>query len=358
MVDVVFLGTPEAAVPSLSAVVDAGHQVRLVVSQPDRRRGRGASLAASPVKREAQRLGLATTDQLADVLDAGAALGVVVAFGKIVPQLILDRLPMVNVHFSLLPRWRGAAPVERAILSGDPVTGVCLMRLEAGLDTGPVLDRVETPVAPEEHVGELTERLARLGADLLVQALARGVDTWGGGMLQEGEPTYAAKIAPGELEIDWRQPVEQVLRQVRLDRAYTTFRGQRLRVLDARSGTAAGDGVRSGDVVSGGPTSGSGRRDGARSDSAVSSGPTRGGVRIRGEGADDPTSLGARALASVGAAPPGSMLPVAQVVTGDGVVQLLRVQPEGRRPVDAVAWWHGARTGPGEQLGSVAAVVR
>ena len=132
----------------LEALLAAGHDVRLVVTQPDRKRGRGGALVPSPVKVAAQRHGLAVTDRVDDVLDAGVELGVVVAFGKLVKAHVLDAVPMVNLHFSLLPRWRGAAPVERAILAGDEETGVCLMALDPGLDTGPVHDCVRTAIGP------------------------------------------------------------------------------------------------------------------------------------------------------------------------------------------------------------------
>ena len=122
----------------LQALVAAGHEVVLVVSQPDKRRGRGGALLPSPVKAAAVELGLPVTERVDDLLDAGAELGVVVAYGRLIHPHVLAVLPMINLHFSLLPRWRGAAPVERAILAGDPVTGVCVMALEEGLDTGPV----------------------------------------------------------------------------------------------------------------------------------------------------------------------------------------------------------------------------
>src|ERR1700688_651507 len=137
----VFLGTPPAAAVALEALVRAGHDVALVVSRVDARRGRGAELAPSAAKRAALALGLDVTERLDDVTTVGAEMGVVVAYGRLIPGRILESLPMVNVHFSLLPRWRGAAPVERAVLAGDTETGVCLMRLEETLDTGPVLDR-------------------------------------------------------------------------------------------------------------------------------------------------------------------------------------------------------------------------
>ncbi|MGH9028042.1 MAG: methionyl-tRNA formyltransferase, partial [Acidimicrobiales bacterium] len=139
MARLAFLGSPSAAVPSLRALVRAGHDVSLVVSRPDKRRGRGQAASPSPVKAAALEAGIDVTDQLDDVLGSGAELAVVVAYGRIIPKRVLDVMPMVNAHFSLLPRWRGAAPVEHAILAGDRVTGVCIMVLEEGLDTGPVL---------------------------------------------------------------------------------------------------------------------------------------------------------------------------------------------------------------------------
>jgi methionyl-tRNA formyltransferase len=279
-------------VPSLRALVEAGHEVRLVVSQPDRRRGRGGALVSSPVKRAALELGLDVSDRLDDVLDTGAALGVVVAYGRIVPARVLERLPMVNVHFSLLPRWRGAAPVERALLAGDEDTGVCIMRLEEGLDTGPVLARAAVPIDHFNHEGAaaLTARLAELGAALLLQCLLAGADALGPGEPQVGEPTYAAKVDPGEFRLDWTRPAPELARTVRLDRAWTTFRGQRLRVLRA--------------------------------------------------GADDGEA----------GAPPGT-LAGERVACGAGALVLEEVQPEGRRPMTAPAWRRGVHPGPGERLG-------
>src|SRR5438270_13832698 len=136
-------------------MVDAGHEVALVVSQPDKKRGRGGALVPSPVKAAAIELGLPVSDKVDDVLDTGAELGVVVAYGRLIKPHVLERVPMINVHFSLLPRWRGAAPVERAILAGDTETGACLMGLEEGLDTGPVYECVQVPIDPEETADEL-----------------------------------------------------------------------------------------------------------------------------------------------------------------------------------------------------------
>ena len=299
MAALVFLGTPEAAVAPLEALVGAGHDVRLVVSRPDARRGRGPARSPSPVAAAGHRLGLWVSDRLEDVLDAEGELGVVVAYGRIVPAAVLDALPMVNLHFSLLPRWRGAAPVERAILAGDEETGVCVMRLEAGLDTGPVLARRSVPM-DDAHAGALTAALARLGAEMLVALLAGGVAGLGPGEPQAGEPTYAPKIDAGELRIDWSRPATEVHRLVRTDRAWTTFRGRRLRVLEARA--------RPGEPGPGSP----------------------GDVEQRHDGAD-------RAVA---------------VRCGTGHLELLTVQPEGARPMAAGEWARGARPGPGDRLGA------
>src|SRR5581483_5483849 len=150
---------------------------------------------------------------------------------------VLAQVPMVNVHFSLLPRWRGAAPDERAILAGDTETGVCLMELEEGLDTGPVYAMERTPIGPEETADELRARLVDMGTRMVVGALRTGL---GEPNEQAGEVTYAAKIDPEELRIDWTRPATEVHRLVRLGRAWTTFRGKRLRVLRATLDPAVG----------------------------------------------------------------------------------------------------------------------
>jgi len=166
MVRLVYLGTPEAAVDPLRALVAAGHDIALVVSRPDKRRGRGSALVPSPVKAAAMELGLPVTDVLEDVLGAGAELGVVVAYGRIIPAAVLDRIPMVNLHFSRLPRWRGAAPVERAILAGDAKTAVCLMAVDVDLDTGAIYAEEDTAIDENESVDELKRRLVGIGCRL------------------------------------------------------------------------------------------------------------------------------------------------------------------------------------------------
>ncbi len=228
----------------LEAVVAAGHDVVLVVTQPDKRRSRGAGTDPSPVKQAAERLGLSvrTPAKAREVVDnvqaGGAEIGVVVAFGQLLPVSLLGATPhgFVNVHFSLLPRWRGAAPVERALLAGDFETGVCLMGMEAGLDTGPVYARAVTPIGPNETAGELRERLGALGTQLLVAHLP----TISGAtpVPQEGEPTYADKLTVDEFRLDARCPSADLARLVRAGNprpgAWMRVNGQRLKVLRAR----------------------------------------------------------------------------------------------------------------------------
>ena len=282
----VYLGTPDVAVPPLHALVAAGFEIALVVTRVDKRRGRGSDLMPSPVKAAALELGLPVSHRVDDVVDVGADLGVVVAFGQLIKRPVLERLAFVNLHFSLLPRWRGAAPVERALLAGDERTGVCLMLLEEGLDTGPVFARVELPVPSDATLTGLRGALVEQGSDLLVQQLRAGLGT---PVPQEGEPTYAAKIDPAELALRWDQPAEELDRVVRLGGAHTTFRGRRVKVLEARPVTAA-----------------------------------------------------------VGA--PGTLDGLV-VAAGSGGLELVTVQPEGKGAQAASAWRNGARPQPGETLG-------
>ncbi|HWE69021.1 MAG TPA: methionyl-tRNA formyltransferase, partial [Acidimicrobiales bacterium] len=233
MTRLVYLGTPEAAVEPLRTLVAAGHDIAMVVSRPDKRRGRGSTLVPSPVKSAAIELGLPVTDQLANALGCGAELGVVVAYGRIIPPTALEQLPMVNLHFSQLPRWRGAAPVERAVLAGDATTGVCLMAVEAGLDTGDIYAEQDTPIDESESVEELRRRLVALGCRLLERHLAHGLSGLPTPHPQVGEPTYAEKIRPEELRLDWEVDAAHLRRVVHLGRAWTTFRGKRLVVLRA-----------------------------------------------------------------------------------------------------------------------------
>ncbi len=233
-----YFGTPEMAVPPLQALVAAGHDVALVVTRVDKRRGRGSELSPSPVKAAALELGLPVSHSVDDVLGRDIELGVVVAFGQLIKPHVLTEVPMVNMHFSLLPRWRGAAPVERALLAGDTETGVCLMQLEEGLDTGPIYDTVRLPIAATATADDLRRDLVAIGTDQLVRCLAAPLAQ---PVPQQGEPLYAAKIRPEELRIDWSQPAEHINRLVRLGGAWTTFREKRLKVLAVSSGESEDD---------------------------------------------------------------------------------------------------------------------
>jgi methionyl-tRNA formyltransferase len=290
----VFLGTPQTAVPPLRALVGAGHDVALCVTRPDRRRGRRGPETPSPVKEAATALGIPVSHDMDDLPSAGAELAVVVAFGRIIPARVLALLPMMNLHFSLLPRWRGAAPVERAILAGDRETGVCLMKVEEGLDTGPVYAVRTLPLDDVVTLEELRGRLTDVGAALLVEELAHGVAGLTVPEPQRGEVTIADKVTAEDLRLRWEQTARQLSRVVRLGRAWTTFRGKRIGVLEA---------------------------------------------------APDPA-----AVVRPGCAP--GVLDGLSVVTGEGSLVLRRVQPESRSPMSAEEWLRGVRPAVGERLGT------
>jgi methionyl-tRNA formyltransferase len=280
-----FLGTPEPALPSLRALVEGGHEVVIVITRPDRRRGRGGALSASPVKVLAEQLGLRVGHHPREIEGLDVQRGVVVAYGALVSAALLERVPMLNVHFSLLPRWRGAAPVERAILAGDETTGVSVMSLEATLDTGP-LHLVRPLAVGDKSTGRLTIELAQLGADALLEVLNSPA------LLEHprpqlGEATYAEKLTSETYHLVPSMDATTLLRTVRLERAFTIVDGRRLRVLraHAHAGHDAGDGalrVVDGEVV---------------------------------------------------------------LVGANGTIALDEVQPEGSRAMPATAWWAGARLG-------------
>jgi methionyl-tRNA formyltransferase len=246
---IVFAGTPEFSVPALDALHAAGHDIVAVYTQPDRPAGRGRALAASPVKQRALALGLAveqpatlrTTDAQAGLAAYAPDLMVVVAYGLILPQAALDVPPLgcLNIHASLLPRWRGAAPIQRAVLAGDERTGITIMRMDAGLDTGPELLRREIAIDPHATGGELHDRLAVLGAQAIVEAVA----AWASGALTarpqpETGVTYAAKIRKDEARVDWSRPAVEIDRLVRAFNpwpvAETTLDGEQLRLWEVQ----------------------------------------------------------------------------------------------------------------------------
>jgi methionyl-tRNA formyltransferase len=249
-VRLVFAGTPEFSVAALDALHAAGHQIVGVYTQPDRPAGRGRKLSASPVAERARALNLpvfkperlrgsAEQDELRAL---APELMVVVAYGLILPQAVLDipRHGCLNIHASLLPRWRGAAPIQRAIEAGDAETGVTIMRMEAGLDTGPMLLRDRVPIGETTTAATLHDTLAALGARLIVEALAQ---LERGTLSETAQPaegvTYARKLDKDEARIDWSQPAAQIARRIRafnpVPMAWSELAGERVRVIDARA---------------------------------------------------------------------------------------------------------------------------
>jgi methionyl-tRNA formyltransferase len=261
---IVFAGTPDFAVPALEALVAAGEDIVLVLTQPDRPSGRGLAIAESPVKRAAlaHRLEVFQPHTLRD--DGAQArlaalspdLMVVAAYGLILPQAVLDipRLGAINIHASLLPRWRGAAPIQRAILAGDGETGISIMRMEAGLDTGPVLLSAPIPIEPRDTAGTVHDELAALGGRLVLEAVERLGAGPLRGVTQPAEGvTYAAKIGKGEARIDWARSAAEIDCQIRafdpVPGASTTLDGAEVKVWRARPLTTR-DGVTPGTILS------------------------------------------------------------------------------------------------------------
>lgn len=301
---VIFMGTPEFSVPVLNALAEA-HEVVAVYSQPPRPSGRGKKLRPSPVQARAESLGLEVrhpktlrdAQTQAEFAALQADVAVVVAYGLILPQAVLDapRLGCVNIHASLLPRWRGAAPIHRAIMAGDRRTGVCIMQMEAGLDTGPVLMREATDISETETTGDLHDRLSEMGARLIGRVLPQLATLSPVAQPVDGV-TYADKIDKAEAAIDWTLAAPAIARQIN---GLSPFPGA---------------------FVS---------RDGGR-------------LKL----------LRAQAIADEGQAAPGTLAegPGLRVGTGAGLVDLLEVQPAGRGPMAGSDWINGARLDPGDAL--------
>lgn len=269
--------------PSLRALIDAGHDVALVITRPDRKRGRGGRLSPSPVKECAQELGLRVGHRLGDLDGVKVERGVVVAYGRLVPSELLERIPMLNVHFSLLPKWRGAAPVERAMLAGDEETGVSIMTLEPELDTGPV--HLEKRVAIDDKtLATLLDELATLGAQALTEVLG-SPQLLANPHAQRGDATYAAKLTKEDFHLTSSLSPTQLLRIVRLGQAYLEVGSRRILVESAAS--FDGDEVASGSIT---------LRNGR-------------------------VALGA----------------------SGGAIVLERVRPESAKSMSALSWWSGAR---------------
>jgi len=302
----VFAGTPEFALPCLDACLRASVDVVAVYTQPDRPAGRGRKLLASPVKRRALEEGIAVEQPLTlkdpaaqqTLRDYAPDLMVVVAYGLILPKRVLavPRLGCWNVHASSLPRWRGAAPIQRAILAGDAETGVDLMQMEAGLDTGPVLLERRTPIAVDETGGSLHDRLAALGADVLAEGLARAAagETLPARPQPDAGTTYAHKIEKAEARLDWNEPAVALARKVRAfdpwPVAEAEVQGERLRIWSA-------------------------------------------------EALDGPAHAQPGTIV-------GSSRDTLDVATGDGVLRIREVQRDGGRRV-SVRDWYNARREPG-----------
>lgn len=246
---IIFMGSPEFAVPALDALVDAGHEIAAVYCQPPRPAGRGKADRKTAVHERAKQLGLEVRtprtlrneEEQAKFAVLRADLAVVAAYGLILPKAILEatRLGCVNIHASLLPRWRGAAPIQRAILAGDAVSGVTIMQMDEGLDTGPMLLKKELWL-DRKNAGQATEELSKLGANALLEWLQR--PTAPEPQLNEGD-TYASKIEKAEARIDWGRSAEEIERQVRafapFPGAWFEANGERIKLLDARAGSDA-----------------------------------------------------------------------------------------------------------------------
>ena len=313
---IVFCGTPDFAVPALEGLIAAGHEIVAVLTQPPRAGGRGQKPRPGPVQRlaEARGLPVMVPERLKgnrEVLDRLRSLrpdlGVVAAYGLILPpeMLAIPAHGFLNVHASLLPRWRGAAPIQRALLAGDAETGVTIMKMDAGLDTGPILAQEATPITADDDAGRLHDRLAEMGAELLVGVIP---DYVAGRLAPRPQPeagaTYAPKIAKREAVIDWSRPADAIARQVRAFSPYpgarTRFAGTPLRILAAT--------------------------------------PL----------ADD--------LADEADAPPGTVVQTDPllVATGAGVLRIHRLQRAGRKPLDAEAFLRGFPMTPGTRFESLA----
>lgn len=294
---IAFAGTPEFAVPTLQALVASGARVPLVLTQPDRPAGRGRKLAASPVKELAVSLGLplaqpASARELKSLpLGERPDLAVVIAYGVLLPRAVLEwpRRGCINLHASLLPRWRGASPIQRAVLAGDAETGISIMQMDAGLDTGAVHLQRSTPIGPRETAGELHDRLAALAPEALLAALPAVLAGTSEPVAQpDALATYAPKIAKAEAALDWREPAVALERRVRAFNPWPVAEARlsderRLRVFEAAVVAEHGRGEPPGAIVAAG----------------------RAGI---------------------------------DVATGDGVLRLIRLQPPSARAMDAAAY--------------------
>ena len=250
---IIFAGTPPFAAAALDALADAGHDIALVLTQPDRPAGRGMKLTQSAVKQAALARGLAvyqptslkTLEAQAAITAIGADVMVVAAYGLILPQAVLDqpRFGCLNIHASLLPRWRGAAPIQRAILAGDTETGITIMQMDAGLDTGAMLAKTVVPILESDTAASLHDALAAAGARAIVEALAN-YSAQAPEAQDDAQATYAAKLTKDEARLDWSQPADALARAVRaynpVPGAWTLLEGAPLKIWSARAVSDSG----------------------------------------------------------------------------------------------------------------------
>jgi methionyl-tRNA formyltransferase len=339
---IAFAGTPDFAVPALEALLGSSHTVVGVLTQPDRPKGRGRQIAASPVKATALAHGIPVSQPQTLKDEAGRAelaawrpdALVVVAYGLILPQAVLSlpRLGCLNIHASLLPRWRGAAPIQRAILAGDTASGVTIMLMDAGLDTGPTLLKKEVPIAPRDTGGSLHDRLAAVGASALLEALDGHAQGTLSAVAQSAEGvTYAAKIDKAEALIDWSQDAPRIERQVRAFNPWpiteTRLDGEQLRVFEASA-----EGIDQAGI-----------------------GSDQGGIVIdNAANVQDPGAARRRA-ATTACPPPGTIVAVRDdalvVQCGRGRLALRQLQRPGRRAVPAGDFARGGLPLAGRRLG-------
>jgi len=322
----------------LEALIEAGHDIKIVISQADSRRNRNRPPEPTKVKAVAMAHGIFCSHDIDDLLKFSSAIdmAIVVAFGQIIKPHILDAIPLINIHFSLLPRWRGAAPVERAILAGDRQTGVCLMAVDKGLDTGDVYASEKVSIDDKITSHELRLLLTDLGIKLLLAKLAT-VETskhygdlvatgssgilkhyFGKGDPQIGEVTYAAKITRDELRIDWRDSPEVILRKIRIGKAWTLFRGGRLIIHEAELGNPDYEEINSVNHME----------------------PVLENSQATNIEPQVKTPLYQGLILSGGL-----------VIAGDGFVKLRKIQSEGRSALDFDRWVSGVHLQPGEILG-------
>lgn len=341
---VIFYGSPPCAVPSLEALLGAGVEVAAVVTQRAERLRRGTRSQGTAVSEAARESGIQvfSPTKVAEILpwvrDVEPDVGAIVAYGQIVPKALIDahRFGIVNLHFSILPRWRGAAPVQRAILAGDEKTGVCTMLIDEGLDTGPLLASLEVRIREGETAGELEQRLARMGAPMMVEAVSSLVR---GTAMPRPQPavgiTVARPLAKEECEIDWRKTCWEIERLVRAANprpgAWTRFRGRRLEIVRARGVESL---VEAPDPVGprGHPSDRKGAAEPGMADVAAEAKPGSGSSGPSGE-----VIVGAK----------GRLF----VRCGVGLLWLVQVKLEGRDVVSGEEFARGARFRPGEVLG-------